>query len=330
MLTISSVALAQKDEIQVQEQSDQQPAQEPVPGSTQTAPIFNSNEQKAESRPHLYDVRHMLAGHAFLPAIAQPAAFADSRATLAVGLGQGSYSVNIGPATQKIDLIGLSPSFDVQVALGSRFAVFGGITTFIVTGLNEVSALVYGGSVRYAWNFGGLFEIIRSEDSVLSLAFQVNKPHTLAVSPLQSVTEGIQDVLAGISPNLVNSSVSTEYRPNLRFAHGFNPSLGVQVSLGADIRSTVESGATNNGTLVTGAIGLSSDLNPWISVPLGLTLNATRNQVITRSEQNSNAVSVGLWETFTHRFNMGVEVGWVRRGNVDSTIGAIVARDYFN
>lgn len=276
------------------------------------------------------DTRHVLGGHAFLPVIEQPAAFADSRATLGVGVGQGSYSVNVGATSQKIDLIGLSPSLDLQISIGDRFAIFGGFTSFIVSGLNEVSALVYGGSVRYTWNFGGLFEILRSEDSVLTIAFDVNKPHTLAVSPLQSVTEGIQESLAGISPSVVNSTVSTEYRPNLRFAHGFNPSLGVQASLGLDFRSTVENGAGSNGTLVTAALGLSSDLNPWISVPIGLTLNASRNQIITRSESNSNAVSVGLWETFTHRFNMGVEVGWVRRGNVDSTIGAVLAREYFN
>lgn len=323
-LGISSAAFAQTEEIPAIEQPVQAPSPTPSP------PELSSYEQSVKESPRLYNMRHVLAGHAFLPVIEQDSAFADSRATLGVGVGQGSYSVNLGPATQQVDLIGLSPSLEVQIALGTRFAVFGGFTSFIVSGLNEVSALVYGGSVRYAWSFGGLYEILRSDDTVLSLAFQVNKPHTLAVSPLQSVTESIQAGLAGISPSLVNSTVSTEYRPNLRFAHGFNPSLGVYASAGLDFRSTLQGGSPSGGTLFTAGLGLSSDLNPWISVPVGLTVSLSRNQVITRSEDNSNAVSVGLWETVTHRFNMGVQVGWVRRGDLDSTIGAVVARGYFN
>jgi hypothetical protein len=245
-------------------------------------------------------------------------------------VGQGSYGVTTNGTTTNVNLIAFAPSLNLQVAINPRIAIFGGFTSSITTGLNGESALIYGGSVRYAWNFGGLYELFRNDDTVLSVALQVNKPHTLSASPLESSVQAQQAVLAGVDPELVSTTISTEYRPNFRLAHGFNPSLGVQLSLGADVRSTTTNGSSTDGTLFTAALGLSSDFNPWISVPVGLTATVSRNQIISRSESNANLVSVGIWETFTRRHNIGAEIGWFRRSGLDSVIGSILARVYFN
>jgi hypothetical protein len=323
----ASIALAQETPIYVQEEAAPKNATSTPPTN---APQLSSYEEKTRQCPCLFSARHVLAGHAFLPVIEQPAAFADSRASLGIGVGQGTYGVTTNGVYNNVDLISFAPLLNVQVAINPRLALFVGFSSSITSGLNSESALIYGGSVRYAWNFGGLYEILRSEDSVLSIALQINKPHTLAVSPVESAAQAQQAVISSSDPSFVNTTVATEYRPNLRFAHGFNPSLGIQALVGMDFRSTIESGVSTGGTLFTAALGLSSDLNPWLSVPIGFTLDLSRNQIISRSEQNTNIATVGIWETFTHRFNMGAEIGWVRRGDLDSTIGALLARTYYN
>ncbi len=309
-------------------QDEPTPNQSPSPPNPSSPP--SAYEKRVQECPCLFSARHVLAGHAFLPVLEQPSAFADSKFTLGIGVAQGTYGVIVNGANTDVNLISFAPTLNVQVAITSRLAVFAGFVSSITSGLNSQSALIYGGSVRYAWNFGALYELLRTHNSVLSLAFQVNRPHTLAVSPLQSAANAEGAVLSTADPNVVNTTVTTEYRPNLRFAHGFNSSIGIQASLGVDFRSTLQNGNSQGGTLLTGALGLSSDLNPWLSVPIGFTLDYSRNQIISRSEDNANIGTIGIWETFTHRFNAGAELGWVRRGGLDSTIGAVIVRTYYN
>jgi hypothetical protein len=323
LLLAPAMAQAQEEGIQFQEVENKA-----EPNKVESS--LNSYEQSIRKCPCLYEAKHVLGGHAFLPVVEQAIPFADSRASLSLGVGQGSYGVTVAGTNQDVDLIALAPALGVQVAIASRVAVFAGITSVLTSGLNSQSALIYGGSVRYAWDFGAIYEMLRTSDSVLSLAFQVNRPHTLAVSPIQSVVEGIQGALSGNSSSVVNTTVTTEYRPNLRFAHGFNPSLGIEASLGLNFRSTLQNENPTGGTLATASLGLSSDLNPCLSVPIGFTLAYNRNQIISRSESNANSVIVGIFETFTHRFNAGAQVGWLRQGGLDSTIGALLTRLYYN
>jgi hypothetical protein len=275
--------------------------------------------------------KHVLGGHAFLPVLELPPAFADSRASLALSAGTGSYPVNVAGTDYNVNLATLSPYVDLQINVWKSLAVFGSLSGNLTTGLNSESALIYGGSVKYVWGLGALYEVIRDDNNVLSVAFQVNRPHTFAVSPVDVASAVQQEIIeASSDPNYASSTVETEYRPNLRFAHGFNPTWGVQATLGFNFKSTVQNGLEGSGNQATLGVGLSADLNPQVGFPLGVTLNYTRNQILSQVESNADTLSLGLWETLGHRCNAGIEGGWTRRNGLDSAVGVVMTRLYYN
>jgi hypothetical protein len=272
-----------------------------------------------------------LGGHAFLPSFAIPSPFADSQASVALGFGYRSYTTSVLGGDRELKLAGFQPSVQGQVHLFSGLALNFGFSGSLVTGVNSAAVLDYGASTAYALQLGALYEVLRTDTDVFSLALEVQRPHTLALSPLDAANAGLQQLLGAGDPNYAASQVTTRWAPDLRYAHTFAKFIGFRSFLGLRLDNTTSDGeASVAKSLINLGLGLSTDFKEVIGVPVGLTANYRRGQVLSSGASNSDALTFGIFETGNDAFNIGAELGFVRTGAVNTTIGAILARGYFN
>jgi hypothetical protein len=311
MISIASALAQQENPITVASSSDACPA----------------CAEKLDARPSL---RHVLNGHAFLPSLFIPTEFVDTRATLGITVGYGNYDAALLGTSTNVKLGAFAPGLDVQVLLTDWLGISAGLTGNAIAGLNASSVLQYGGSVAYTWRFGLIGRLFRTDSSYLSTAFEVDRPHILAVSPLESAIQKVQQYIGSSAPQFPTNGVETAFRPSLRFAHGFNSVLGLRSFLGFNFQTGEELSQKRTGNQMTFGLGLSSDLFPATQVPIGLTANYRRNQIISGGASNEDVFEFGLYETVSTRFNFGAEIGFNSSNKVDTTIVGLVARGYFN
>jgi hypothetical protein len=280
----------------------------------------------ASQRP----LKHVLNGHAFLPSVFIPNEFVDTRTSLAIGVGYGNYNSSVLNTLTNVKLGAFSPAVDVQVLLVDWLAIDLGMTGNAVAGLNASSVLQYGGSVAYTWRFGLIGQIWNDRSSNLALALEVDRPHLLAVSPLESAVQSVQEYLGNSTPDFPTNGVETQYKPSLRYAYGFSPVIGLRGFAGFNFQTGQDLAQRRTGNQFNFGIGLSSDLKPWVDVPIGITANYRRNQIISGGAVNADIFEFGIFETVSNRFNFGGEAGFTNTNKVDTKIFSLIARGYFN
>src|SRR5205823_2811192 len=153
--------------------------------------------------------------------------FADSKATLAVAFGAGNYERPFLIRTREIKIGAISPIAEGQVNVWDGLAIEFGISGRIVSGLNTESAIGYGASSQYSLKIGALYEIIRSDSSVLSAGLRYSHPKTIAVSPLNAISGSLGDIVGSSDPDATTDTTTSRWTPNLRFAHSFAPAIGM-------------------------------------------------------------------------------------------------------
>jgi hypothetical protein len=288
-----------------------------------------SGEQKMCPCPE--ELRHVLGGHAFLPSFTIPSPFADSIAQIGLSFGYATYSASLFGVGRDIKLGAFQPSARGQVRLFDKFALGFGIRGNIITGVNSVGALDFGASVAYAFDLSGIYELLRQDRDVISVALNYSHPHSLTVSPLESAREGLQSLRGTGDADFSSSAVTSIWEPGFRYAHTINRSLGLQALAGLRINDTKENQETSSlKTSLSLGVGLSSDLKPWISIPLGVTLNYRRGQILTSEGSNFDIAELGVFETFNPSFKVGLEAGVMRVGEVNTTVGTLLVRTYYN
>jgi hypothetical protein len=269
--------------------------------------------------------------HVFLPTAAFPSTFADSHATLAMGMGYGKYTVPsiLGGGSNELSLGSFAPAVEGQVTLFSRFAINFSLTGNLITGLNTESALLYGASTSYSINGGLLYEVIRADQAVLSAAFAVSRPHTLALSPAASVLTAVQNVVGTANSDYTNSSVSTQWKPSARFSYALNSVFALKSLLGVTFLSFDEDTSESSAKMNIG-FGLEADIAPVTPVPIAFSASYSRSQILTPGSQNADTLSFGLFETLSPSFNAGIEIGKVWTNHVNSTLVVANLRVYYN
>lgn len=291
-------------------------------------PLGESARAQEASQEGTEQALHVLAGHPFLPSYLIPSAFSDSRAELGLGFAYASYDVTLLAREREVKLAAVGPQARVQVRVFSRLSLDLGARVNAVAPMNTAAIADYGASTTLDVQAGALFEVIRARRNVLSVGFSVVAPKHYAVSPV----DALQEVVAGQGdPSFVSNRVSTRFIPDLRWAHAFAPAIGIQSQLGFVLDDTERNGEEQDlSTRLNLAFGVSTDLNQWIHVPIGLTANYRRGQVISEGLTNADTLSFGLYETFkSNDFNVGFELGFASAGGTTSTIGALVFRSYY-
>lgn len=313
------------------ESSDRSPVQSPTQEvASAHTPVNDACSSCTQTVAPQHPLKHVLGGHAFLPSVFIPNEFVDTRTSLAIGVGYGNYSSAVLNTATSVKLGAFSPALDVQIALVDWLALEVGITGNAVAGLNASSVLQYGGSVAYTWRFGAIGQIYKDSLSNLALALEVDRPHLLAVSPLESAVQSLQESLGNSSPEFPTNGVETQYKPSLRFAHGFSPVIGLRTFAGFTFQTGQNLSQKRTGNQFNFGVGISSDINPVTGVPLGFTANYRRNQIISGGAVNTDIFEFGIFETVSNRFNFGGEAGFTNTNKVDTTIFSLVARGYFS
>jgi hypothetical protein len=298
--------------------------------SSTSAPMKDACSACAQTMAFQHPLKHVLNGHAFLPSVFIPNEFVDTRTSLAIGVGYGNYNSAVLNTLTNVKLGAFSPALDVQVLLVDWLAINLGLTGNAVAGLNASSVLQYGGSVAYTWRFGLIGQLLKDQFNNLALAFEVDRPHLLAVSPLESAVQSVQNYLGNSTPDFPTNGVETQYKPSLRFAHGFSSVIGLRGFAGFNFQTGQDLAKNRTGNQLNFGIGLSSDLKPATDIPLGFTANYRRNQIISGGAVNADIFEFGIYETVSNRFNFGGEAGFSDSNKVDTTVFTLVARGYFN
>lgn len=257
-------------------------------------------------------------------------AFSDTTAELALGFGTGTFSVATQDGQQDIRLGNLTPNLDVQVAILKSLAVSLGLTASEVTGLNSNSVLFYGASVSYNFNFGIIYELHREEREVFSVALNVLRPHTLAISPFQAAESAINSYLQNSDPSLVQATANTVWEPQIRGAYAFNPVFGAQADLGLNLNTYSSDVSQPSGSKLLFALGVDTNLNQPLSVPIGFSLAYQRDQILSLGSSNGDFITAGVFTTARKSFTAGLELGKVFVSGINATIGAITIRIYFD
>ncbi len=278
------------------------------------------------------ELKHVLNGHPFLPTFAIPTPFADSQAIVALGFGYGTFESPVLGRILELKLGEFQPIAQGQVSLFSGFALSFGVKANVITGLNQAALLDYGASTSYTLQAGAIYELIRAKSDVLSLALDVSRPHSFAVSPLEAARAGLERIGGSADPNFASENVTTRWAPSARFAHAFSGFAGFQTFLGGRFDNTIENEQeTTVKTVVNFGGGLSGDFKQLAGIPIGLTANYRRAQVVSsESGSNSDAFTLGLFEPFSATVNVGLELGLVKAGSGDVKVAALLARATYN
>ncbi len=269
---------------------------------------------------------HVLGGHAFLPTFIVPTPFANSSALVSLGFAYG----DIG----NLSLGAFSPRAEGQVLIFKGFAISFGLGGRMVAGLDGDSAISFGASAGYSYKLGALYELVRSDLDVLSVAAEVEHPNSFSVSPIEGAKSFITGLLTNATADFVSNTVVNQWRANARWAHSFSKPFGIQALAGFryNQRKTEFRDSTDATRLQLGA-QFETDFKPMIGIPVGITLSYLRGQLIDTNIDflsSVNTVSVGLYLTSSPSFNVGIEYGGVHTGNQTSRAGGVVARMYFN
>lgn len=271
--------------------------------------------------------KHVLSGHAFLPSFAIPRTFADSNSLLSVGFAYKTLIDPSLPLNQELKLGAFSPGVVGAISIIPPLAIVFGISGSVIAGMNSTSAAQYGSSVSYNLTLGAIYEVIRTEVQVFSVALELDRPHRYSASPLIVA----QTLAEGGTTDYITDTVETSWRPSLRYSHSFSPVFGLQSYLGFRFSSLREgeNDPTSQSRLAFGS-ALDADLKPWIKVPVGFMLNYVHNHSLNSGGVSTNQLSLGIFETLSPIVNVGLEIGRIYASGNDTTAGVIVVRAYYD
>jgi hypothetical protein len=275
--------------------------------------------------------KHVLGEHGYLPTFLLRHPFSDSHANLALTFSGGKYVDPGNPSGDELKLATFAPDIHAQINVWKALAIYLGINGNIVTGINDLSIIRYGASIRYHFTFGAIYELMRSEKSLWSVSLDLAEPHVLGLSPLDTANQVLSNTAGDSSPDYISNSVQRQWRPATHFVHTFNRAFGIDLTAGAYVNTTVTGSThTNTGSLLSLGSKFDFDFDPMIGVPLGIALSYLRHQVISGDNNNVDFFSISLFETITKLHNVGLELGhfWVAGSN--ATVGALSFRTYYN
>lgn len=273
----------------------------------------------------------ILADHAFLPNVLVPPAFADSNVQLLVAFGRGSFPNPTGIGPVELDIGSASPRLRGHVRILRGLSLILGVSGTFVTGMDVPSAVGYGATTSYGLKLGALYELVRSHRNILSLAFEVDRPHTLIISPIESAVESIRGFAERGNPDAASSNIDTAWRPTFRYAHAFTPAVGFQAIAGLSIAAVKDDRiATFNPDVFNLGFSFDANLRELSSIPLGLTATYYRAQPLSNNGNVQSIFGFGIYETLARNFNFGFEMSFASGSGQNTTAGAVVLRSHYN
>lgn len=289
-------------------------------------PFAAMAEESGENPDSSKPPGHILGDHRFLPSFFFLNPFAVPTFEFDLGLAYGTFSREMLGTSRDLKVGSVGPKIEAQIKLVDRLMLIVAASGNVGFGLNGESVGLYGAASRYQPRLGLLWGVLKTERSVLSLGLDWEKTVTVQSSPIDFVTSKLSDLLGGPDIPSENLVEVTRWKPTVRFAQALSPAIGIAAFGGLNfIAENFNSIASRRTQFMLGA-SLDVDFKP---VPIGLTFNYRFADLISSGVDPSHLYTIGLFENFSPRFNFGVEVGRMERGDQWSTLGAFVTRYYY-
>jgi len=259
-----------------------------------------------------------LGGHDFILTDVVPDPFVTTQFRSSTGLGL--VALDAGAAmVQAQRAIGDNSSGHMQVAwfeqqIGFQAAVLPflavrvNVAGLVGSGVDATSALVFGVKGGYQFD-GGATASLRLGPVCLGASFDLAYERDFVLSPLLAIAQAMEAVKNSQVPSiskLFNDSSDIRVQPGLRAAVGVNRTFGLFANAGLDYDGAVSGGVPSATTVQFGA-GLSIDLNPGLSVPIGFLVAYEYETAVDSSSIDRHTVSAGIFYTGRPHLQLGLE-----------------------
>lgn len=272
---------------------------------------------------------HTRNGHRFVPTLPLPSPFVDTHITLANAVGMRNRPVSILGFERELKLVSYAPILETQIRVWRRLGLTLAASGAVVAGTNRFSVATYGASTGYIGRLGLTYEVVHTDASAVTFAFDVAKPRSVSVSPLRAAVAGLRNLIGAGNADYVSESVATQFRPGIRFAHAFHEAIGIQGLVSGYYNERHANDVSAEQWKLNAGLGLSTNLAPLIRLPAGIGLNYLRSQALDSGDTSTNTMTVGLYETATPHINFGLEGGAARSEGKNTTVAAVILRAYY-
>ncbi|HVK60112.1 MAG TPA: hypothetical protein VM432_01130 [Bdellovibrionales bacterium] len=269
---------------------------------------------------------HYLGGHYYLPTTAARQPFITSQMTLSFGGIWGTVPSRFINRERELELAGVTPLISYQAQVMSWLALNAGLSGNSIFGTDTASAIDYGASANYNARVGALAKLYQSDTMILSFGFDLFRGETISPSPAAAIRRTINNLLADSDDPLTDRAVQITYRPDFRFAWTFSPLMAMTANLGLSSEANSLNEVKTNSTRLLSDIGLDFNLGRLIGIPIGAKLNYERRDPLNNEGSRTQITTVGVFETYSDRFNFGVEAGSYRKEGFDGNQVSFITR----
>ncbi len=257
---------------------------------------LSSSGFSSEPTPDKTRERRRLGNHIFTPSDILLEPFATSYAQMATGGGTSKATV----AGNDYNLAAFFLSFEGQAAINHWFALGFSFLGAAVVGTDIDSALTAGANGQFTGSVRALAEFLRSESISSALVVTAGQGPSYQISPEAALTNQ-QDILA--------KKTESSIVPELRFAWGLSPTIGLLSSLSYDYTSSnPKDGPTEKEKAAAGSIGVSCDLAPATPLPISLLASLGRSLGIGRNNEKRTNFGFGVFTSGQLDFSIGTEL----------------------
>jgi hypothetical protein len=208
----------------------------------------------------------VLGGHSFIPSIAVPDPFVNTKFGTSTGVGLGFMDIlqDVGHYTAGThNLAVLGESFDLQLGLFDLLALRAKLSGQVMSGVNADGLLNTGANVGYDYELGATVRVLRLDRFQLAVNASLVQNNGININPgpvINSLLEG-----GSSTSGLISKSNTTGFLAGTQLALALHESFGIWIN--GQYQHEMDGDVTTK-TLILGS-GLSFDMDPLIGFPLG-------------------------------------------------------------
>jgi hypothetical protein len=263
-----------------------------------------------------------LGGHTFVVTGSVPDPFVSTRvgSITSIGLGNLNIAADIplsgGVVLKKGDyMLGiLGIGTELQLGLAEWIALRAAVVGIVFSGINLNAVFSYGASIGYAYSGGIMVRMLRTDAFQCSLSVDLEQNSFFGIKPAQFVADSLASGELS-TDRLLNQADATGIAAGVHAAYTVCRSIGMWGSISFKHSMTAD---PDTDQLVPG-IGISVDLNPLFTIPVGLDTNYRVEITIADTGYPTHHMVLGLFVTGRTNFICGIE-GDVYLRNIDDIL----------
>lgn len=283
--------------------------------------------------------RRTMGGHVFTrtPLLRDPFAVTSFDVRTAVGVAEGDGPrfdlAGVVVGRSRVDLAAVAQAAEFQWAPLPFLALRAGGTASAITGTDAIAVVGVGARLRYEGLLGATISGQIGSRARVGAAVDVSWGRRDSFRILRAIARSIENRRIETGAVFQSDDVGT-LRPTLSAAIALHRSLGLQLALVYEREFDADEEAALSRDAVGGAASLDFDLNPLVSLPLGL---ETAYRILVPREGDEDPtqfLEAGLFYTGRPNLDLGVLASFssltlTPAVNTESVSGSLVFRYYW-